>query len=552
MPFTPADPWEDRPAELDPRPGESLWAWYRRVAAYEAANPGALTPLQASRLNDAFEELGDYVDASVASVESLVVDITRPPYSADKTGVADSLAAINTAIADIVAAGGGIVFFPTGTYKCTAALNTPANTAPVLLVGEGPTASRLRFPTDPTGSPTVLVAVSFAQAPPYGTGIRDLWIDGPAAASGVDSYPATKLDGLRLGGAGLAENVRVSGFRSGLQIKYDHEKAVRCRFQGNRYGVLFANDVVTTGDQIFDMCELDGNSYAAVAVEGTGALGAGNENIMAGTVFRKCHGGTCPYVFAKLAPVGRNMAQTLSLDEFAAEAYGNAIFYSPTATDIRGISVRGFTESGGFDASYDIAANPKTAPHQNVSFWDAAVAGTGFFERRGTLAVIEHPGTGVVRGDLGEINLANDGGLIFACAVASYPRFTCAGRRCIAVTVSSDGTGVAAGELLQYSAGNYESVERTQRDGATLRYPAGLALGAVNNNYSAVVVIDGPVQFTIETDVVVGTGNRVKPATTVGAKGRVTLAADNSDGPACGYVIAGGTGPALVSGYIRI
>lgn len=66
MSFTPAEPWEDRPAALDPRPGESVWAWHRRIAAYEAASPGSTTPVDAEHLNDAFAEMGAYVD----SVES--------------------------------------------------------------------------------------------------------------------------------------------------------------------------------------------------------------------------------------------------------------------------------------------------------------------------------------------------------------------------------------------------------------------------------------------------------------------------------------------------
>jgi MYXO-CTERM domain-containing protein len=46
-----------------------------------------------------------------------VLDVTRPPYSADPTGGADATAAIQAAIDDAGAAGGGIVFLPAGTYR---------------------------------------------------------------------------------------------------------------------------------------------------------------------------------------------------------------------------------------------------------------------------------------------------------------------------------------------------------------------------------------------------------------------------------------------------
>jgi len=45
------------------------------------------------------------------------MDVTQSPYRADNTGVLDATAAIQTAIDDVGADGGGIVFLPAGTYR---------------------------------------------------------------------------------------------------------------------------------------------------------------------------------------------------------------------------------------------------------------------------------------------------------------------------------------------------------------------------------------------------------------------------------------------------
>src|SRR5262252_3887653 len=51
-----------------------------------------------------------------------VVSIKDPPYNAHGDGTTDDTAAINTAMNDVVGAGGGTVFFPRGVYQCNGAL----------------------------------------------------------------------------------------------------------------------------------------------------------------------------------------------------------------------------------------------------------------------------------------------------------------------------------------------------------------------------------------------------------------------------------------------
>jgi len=63
-------------------------------------------------------------------------------YGADNTGVADATPAIEAAVADIVALGGGTLFFPAGTYRIATQLFIPSS---VNFLGAGPNASFIVF-----------------------------------------------------------------------------------------------------------------------------------------------------------------------------------------------------------------------------------------------------------------------------------------------------------------------------------------------------------------------------------------------------------------------
>lgn len=62
--------WADLPVELQPAAGETPAQWLSRIAAYDAANPGVLTVLDAAGLND-FE---GRIDAALAEKASLSTD----------------------------------------------------------------------------------------------------------------------------------------------------------------------------------------------------------------------------------------------------------------------------------------------------------------------------------------------------------------------------------------------------------------------------------------------------------------------------------------------
>ena len=53
----------------------------------------------------------------IPDVSGKIFDVTRPPYHADATGKTDSTAAIQKALDDAAAQGGGIVYLPAGTFR---------------------------------------------------------------------------------------------------------------------------------------------------------------------------------------------------------------------------------------------------------------------------------------------------------------------------------------------------------------------------------------------------------------------------------------------------
>ena len=74
------------------------------------------------------------------SATGTIYDVTKSPYSADKTGVNDATGAIQKAINAAQTAGGGVVYLPTGTYKVNPGANTYAlliNKSNVYLKGDG-------------------------------------------------------------------------------------------------------------------------------------------------------------------------------------------------------------------------------------------------------------------------------------------------------------------------------------------------------------------------------------------------------------------------------
>lgn len=82
-----------------------------------------------------------FTDARARAAVSTWIDVSLPPYSANRTGLVDTLAALQAAIDAAAALGGGGVYMPPGIYLQNGVLELKAN---VHLMGAGMTASVIR------------------------------------------------------------------------------------------------------------------------------------------------------------------------------------------------------------------------------------------------------------------------------------------------------------------------------------------------------------------------------------------------------------------------
>lgn len=101
-------------------------------------------------------------------------NVTQSPYTADKTGVTDSTATIQTAINAANTAGGGVVYFPAGTYKLTSALTVYSN---ITLIGDGSDVSVLHQTGSNADGLTGNSIVNFR--------MNGLWVTGTGAGTGI-------------------------------------------------------------------------------------------------------------------------------------------------------------------------------------------------------------------------------------------------------------------------------------------------------------------------------------------------------------------------------
>lgn len=77
------------------------------------------------------------------------LNITAAPYNADPTGSSDSMPAIQAALNQVAANGGGTIYVPTGNYKVTSGLTYDSSTT-LMITGDGPQASNFRLASTST------------------------------------------------------------------------------------------------------------------------------------------------------------------------------------------------------------------------------------------------------------------------------------------------------------------------------------------------------------------------------------------------------------------
>lgn len=250
-------------------------------------DPEALTGTQATTLLDAFTAtLKGVVPAPGGSpaganalldngtwgaVQSLFYDVTNPAYGAVGDGVTDDRVAIQAAIDAANAAGGGVVWFPNGTYRVTrtsvgneGALYLKGN---VWLLGEARTGAIIKL-ADNQSSFTRVIRIS-SQAD---IRISNLTIDGNKAGTSVPEEHMAGIfpsDTTRL----LVDHVTMQNCcGDGMQVFSGCAdiKVSWCRATGNdRSGIA----VTGTGMNrlTIEDCQLDDNADQQVDTELSGA-----------------------------------------------------------------------------------------------------------------------------------------------------------------------------------------------------------------------------------------------------------------------------------------
>ena len=126
-------------------------------------------------------------EIGIPSIDGPVFDVVT--HGADPTAAADSNAAIQATIDAAEAAGGGVVYFPAGLYRCDDLLTV--NQSGVILRGAGPAASRIYFTRhlDMTGKKHIRLYGSAATSVEI-----PLALDGVQRASTVYVADASDLD----------------------------------------------------------------------------------------------------------------------------------------------------------------------------------------------------------------------------------------------------------------------------------------------------------------------------------------------------------------------
>lgn len=254
--------------------------------------------------------------------------VTAAAYGATGDGSTDDLGAINDAIADLNAAGGGVLYFPHPSvyYKVTAALD--AITVPVLILGDGMGAydvSEAGTEIRCTSATAVLFTVNAKVGKVANILLRNSHATPTAGA-------AVLVDGSYIGQKVDFDAVHVHGFYDGIDVKVGAQwSMVNILIVAPvRYGVRVRNTV--NGDA-GDWSIVNSNFYAQVR-DATAALriessGGGK---VANTKFNQGNDSPTPFRFADMVSAA-NPATATSILLFTNCSFEN---YDGNGIDITG------------------------------------------------------------------------------------------------------------------------------------------------------------------------------------------------------------------------
>lgn len=271
-------------------------------------------------------------------------DVTAATFgsAASSASSAANKAALNAAVAAASAnTYGGELFLPPGSYDFGDA--APVLPGVVSLAGADYLSTIMRFTTD-RGAGTHAIS---SAAGANGVRMRNLAITGPGTSFAVGTAPAGTR-GVKLSSRAHLQNVRISGFHSGVQLVGDHIELDDVKCLNNYFGAYFAS-AVTNGDNTFVGVDLTGNMRASIGVAPTSNMDA--------CTFVRGHLGYSPFCIeweAGGSPGWTGMSSTEFLG-VGWEYAGNGFFYCSDRNvflyDFRITSARPWTGNAAFKIS---------------------------------------------------------------------------------------------------------------------------------------------------------------------------------------------------------
>lgn len=242
-------------------------------------------------------------------------------YGAVGNGSTDDTTAVQAAITACDGAGGGIVYYPAGTYKITATLTVPTATQ-FIWQGTGMRTSIIQAPSDLGAG--VFAVDKTGTTSQKGSEFRDLQFQGSGGTGSptVGTKPSNN-DGINLGGDWKMRGCEVVGWRMGVTMAEDHSSVENCRIKNNWGNVYFPNGPIRTDNHYFKKCELTVPALASVIV-------GGNNARLAQTHFDHCHFGFGPWCFYREAHTAGVFCSELLLSNPTFEQYGNGVFGDET------------------------------------------------------------------------------------------------------------------------------------------------------------------------------------------------------------------------------
>lgn len=204
-------------------------------------------------------------------------------YGAVGNGITDDTTAIQNASTAAVAAGGGLVWFPPGTYKITAQITMGGGRA--AFGGSSAASTILLWPND-LGAGNFCFT-NYSSVNGLGPTVDNLTLQGPIVITTTNQTPANMM-GIYLDQRFTVNMCEVKGFYASIYYNGDHCTVMNSRLYGSWYSILRDKVSGRTGDNVFFNCDCTGPvGYASLAVTGTDHI--------SGDVFEHVHLGFTAY-----------------------------------------------------------------------------------------------------------------------------------------------------------------------------------------------------------------------------------------------------------------